>query len=382
MLYGVQIGPDTMGMIAASIFLSVLITAIMYMAGNFMQSQDIIAKAKDNLGNVVFTGILVLLFGGLYLIFTQLSTAIACEGTPCTHVGAAKAAVDILLGKMWSLYMDMYFYELLFGLLSTLSLSIPITTIDPATLGGLSIVIPSISISPFAGFGPLSNAHTIVVEAISSLMMLTYARAALLDFIGRYIHIFFALGLCLRSFFFTRRTGSSILALCATAFFVYPLAVLFTNYIIFTVYVPGNFGYVPTVVGFCSDPTATQDIADAMISERNELYATQIKPPTSAFGVLWSAIKATGSFLWETGKGVSKSWWTLDGEWYKLIFWAPPMFTTFYDFLMIELQTKVQFIALVTISFVFEIIITITMYRAFADIVEGEAEIFGINKMI
>jgi len=53
-----------------------------------------------------------------------------------------------------------------------------------------------------------------------------------------------------------------------------------------------------------------------------------------------------------------------------------------YNFVMEEVVTLSQFIVLVLVTSVIEIIITVTMYRNIALLIGGEVEIIGLTKIV
>lgn len=361
------------------------IIALMYMLGSALQSQDILALAKDNLGSLIMSGIIVLLFFALFAIVSSVVNAIACGGTCADHVAAAYQSVLMVRAKLISLYMQLYVYEIVFGFLSTLGFSIPIPAFNPATMVGLFISIPSISFSPLAGLTPLSNAHTVVVEAVGTALLMVLARQVLLEFIMNYMYPFFALGIGLRAFSFTKRTGSSMLALAAVAYFVYPLAVLFTNYVIFDQYRPAEFNVVPTAIGYCEDPAGLTAVAEEFggtEGAREALYTASIPKDTTPWYAFWDFLESAADFLFESVKMIAYTFYTFNAKLLFGMILSPVLFSAFYDFLIMEIQTQVQFLVLVFVAFMLEIVITITMYRALASFMEGETEIFGISKLM
>ncbi|MFA5077305.1 MAG: hypothetical protein WC488_02670 [Candidatus Micrarchaeia archaeon] len=368
-------------LMAMALFMSVCITALMYMVGNALQSPDLIALGKDNLGNLLFSALVVLLFMALFGVFSELAGALAC-GQPCNHVQAAYFSVLVLRFKLLSLYSVLYSYELLFGFASSLGFSFPLSAISPTTLLGALISIPSISFSPLSGLAPLSSAHTIIVEAVGTALMMVMARQVMLEFIGRYLFIFFVLGAALRSFVFTRKTGSSLLALAAVAYFVYPLAVLLTNYLIFSAYQPADFGIAPTAIGYCSDPGTAEDVAASLRAEQSGLYNQNIEKESVDWfdlgGVLSSAAKFVGGAILKVMNVIL----TFNVGFFLAVITSPLMFSSFYDFILLEVQTEGQFLAVVFISFFIEVVVTITMYRGISQFMEGETEIFGVSKLI
>lgn len=381
LLFGTAFGPEAAPLIAIAFVLSFGITALLYMFGNAFQSQDILGMAKDCLANVIFSAIIVLMFFAFFLLFNTIASAIICGTPDCDFLKVAYNSIIILRTKMVSLYMELYYYELFIGLFSTMGFSVPLSALDP-TGGIFRMSMPTLSLSPFAGLTPLSNAHTIVVEAVGSAMLLVFGRQVFLEFIMNYMYIFFILGACLRSFTFTRKTGSSLLALAAVCYFVYPSAVILTNHLIFHEYKPTNFGIVPTAVGYCDDPKTIETLANRFTSSSKELYTAEPTKQTSKWYSFWNFLVEGTKYHLHTIWNLAKILGTFNLGYLKHLIFTVPAFTTLFDFLIIEIQILVQFVVLVFTCFVLEIILVISMYRNLAMVIEGETEIFGINKLI
>ncbi|MDD5337010.1 MAG: hypothetical protein PHS02_00840, partial [Candidatus ainarchaeum sp.] len=322
-----------------------------------------------------------LLFMALLGIFSELASAIAC-GQQCNYIQAAYYSVLVLRSKLLSVYTSLYSYELLFGFASSLGFSFPLSGISPATLLGSIISIPSISFSPLSGLSPLSNAHTIIVEAVGTALMMVMARQVILEFIAHYLFIFFVLGAALRSFVFTRKTGSSILALVAVAYFIYPLAVLLTNHLIFNAYAPADFGVAPTAIGYCADPATAQKVADKLNSEQTALYTQNIQKDAVDWFDFLGVLKSISTFVGKAMLKVISVILNFNVGFLLSVITSPLMFSSFYDFILLEVQAEAQLLAVVFISFFIEVVVTITMYRGISQFMEGETEIFGVSKLI
>lgn len=372
-------------LIALAFMISAGISALLYMASSALQSQDLLGMAKNNLADLIMSGIIVLLFFALFGIISQIACilAIGGGGFQCEdHVTAAYQSILFLRSKLISIYSQLYVYEILFGFLSTLGFSIPVPALSPATLLTMLITIPSLSFSPLSGLAPISNAHTVIVELVGTALIMVLARQVILEFILRYLFIFFALGAGLRAFSLTRKTGSSILALCAVAYFVYPLAVIFTNYLIFQAYHPTNFGVVPTAAGYCEDPETMKNLAEDFKDERETLYHPGLTKNTSFWYRFWQFLLDAINFLGKSIMMVLKVLFSFNALQLFFLVLSPVAFSTFYDFLLIEIQSMTQFLVVVFVAFFVEIVLTITMYRSLASFMEGETEIFGISKLM
>ena len=84
-----------------------------------------------------------------------------------------------------------------------------------------------ISFLPWVMLNPLNQAHTMIVDLIGTAMAAVTAQNMLLKFIEvSALPVFLPLGLMFRAFPFTRKTGSTIIAVVVAAYFIYPMSIL------------------------------------------------------------------------------------------------------------------------------------------------------------
>ena len=94
------------------------------------------------------------------------------QGLDANHIQLAMASLKIMEDKLIDQYKELYLFEALIGFLSTISF--PIASPFPA------IAMISFSLAPFTGLTLLSNAHTVVVEAIGYLITVMWAKEFIL----------------------------------------------------------------------------------------------------------------------------------------------------------------------------------------------------------
>lgn len=378
-------------------FTSLLIVSLLYMLSNFLQSPDLAKFARENLISTIFAGFIAVLFFLFFGIIGHFSSLIACENQCKDHLEVAKYGVEIVKSKIWSLYWQLYVFEIMMGLLSTLTFSVPlgallfIITRNPI----FSVSSPSLTFMPFAGLAPLVDAHTKVVDFVGFAMLGIIARGILIDFVANYMYIFFALGLVLRSFVFTKKTGASLLAIAAIAYFVYPLSVILTNYLLFEVYKPVNFASVPSAITFCREGENIVKIAELFNREVNKFYEAELSKVVEKpwYSKVWEIIKIMASTAYHTVSGTFNVLVSFFPHilynphsptitFYNFLTPVGTIFKTFYSYVLAEIQIQIQFLVIVIVSFVLEIIISITSYRALAAFMEGETEIFGLTEKL
>ncbi len=130
----------------------------------------------------------------------------------------------ILLPKMVGAYMHFMAYEAATGLVSTFSINInvPENLFSPF---GLNYEITNVIPGSFMTL--VNDAHTLLVDIICTMVAAVAAQKMLLTFIDlNVLSTILPFGLLMRAFPFTRKTGSTIIAFCFAAYFIYPLSIL------------------------------------------------------------------------------------------------------------------------------------------------------------
>lgn len=408
-------------MIGVALGLAVLIVAIFFLVAYFFQSPELIAMAREELAALIFTVFILMFWLGSDAILNGMSTGVVLSSLPPSlqgifqpsssnsgeiqglaesHIQLALAGVSIIEDKLIDQYKELYLFEALIGFLSTISF--PIASPFPA------IAIISFSLAPFTGLTLLSNAHTVIVEAIGYLITVMWAKEFILLFARDAVPLLlFPLGLVLRAIPFYRKTGSSIIALSFALYFVFPFATILSNYLIFDIYQPADFAYMPSMASFFSTSSQqdTQNKISGAESQGNQISSafesTDLvdkgvnsnqcggSVPShllcSAENIIGGVAGAVKSFagtvlqIWRFMMGMS-------GDFAYTLLANPVMPSSasagLYFFLIQEVVTVSQFIILVMVTIVLEIIFTITMYRNVSVIIGGEAELVGVTKII
>jgi hypothetical protein len=384
--------------IAISLALAVSITAFFYLLSNLLNHPPLNALAKEELAALILS---VFIIGGW--IFTQVTlNTFSCSAIfgSCDlstthfavgHLQMAWGSLEVLFQKLKSIYLGLYTYEVLIGFLSTVY--VPLGTFNP-----LLALVPA-SFPPLVGLSMLSNAHTVLVEAIGMVMIAVVAKQQLLNFAQYSIPlVLLPMGLVLRAVPLYRTTGSSIIAICVCLYFIYPLTVVLSNYMIFDLYKPADFAYAPSTFGFCQAQKEGQDPTDALkdksvaIGEFRELIAANAYPTESIQtpkSTAWweklinfvagigKTISSLASILWTMATVIVDFWSGIKG-----LFGQYSVITGLYNFIIDEVVIVSQFVIVVIVTSVFEIIITVTMYRNISLLIGGEVDIAGLSKLV
>jgi len=129
----------------------------------------------------------------------------------------------VLLPELIGFYEVYMAYEIFAGIGSTFAVGF---TLPPLlTAYKLHISINNVVFQAF--LVPIVDAHTLLVDFIGMLVSATAAQNMLLTFIEINVPlVILPLGMVMRAFPFTRKAGSTIIAFCVAAYFIYPLTIL------------------------------------------------------------------------------------------------------------------------------------------------------------
>jgi hypothetical protein len=409
-------------MIAAGLGLSILVVAVMFMLSYALQMPEMVALAREELASLVLTVIIVIFFVGSdsflnsavngFLLSTlppdlqSLASAAPSGGISKSHIDLAIGTLGILEKELKARYIELYLFEILIGFLSTISFPIgsPVRAVN----------IISFSLAPFTGLTLLSNAHTIVVEAIGYMVTLLWAKQFILIFARDTVPIMlFPLGLILRAIPFFRKTGSSVIAIAIALYFIMPFAMIFSNYLIFDAYKPPDFAYMPNAATYLGTDRSMEDVTKDITKGRdgqdtkdfmgamgnsNSVVGESSNDANDPCVGNWAAkaycsganvISSVGSAFVNFAKTIWNIWKFMvgmTGDFLWTAFNNPLMPASasagLYYFIIREVADISPMIILVMFTTVLEIIITITGYRSISMLIGGEAELTGITKVI
>jgi len=402
------------GVIAGALFFAVVVTSLSFMIAYFFQSPRLTAMAHEELAALIFSAFIILFWiagsGFLNGITTgvvgisgvsEYASSNDVGGLSISHIDLAIASNDIFLTKLKGLYINLYLYEVLIGFLSTISFPVLSWIAGPAMI--------SFSLMPFISLGMLSGAHTSVVEAIGLLAAMLWAKEFILIFCRDVIPlILLPVGLVLRAFPLSRTTGSSIISVCFMGYFVFPMAVLFSYFVVFDLYEPSEPPPIPSAFSLFKTGDGekfTQEDAEDLIegprsqSEHmhDDLFSAQhaAEEATSVGACEGFQFFCSISKLWQGAVSVVKGFVnTVKGIWlfmmgfmgdltsFSDILFPSSVAAGLYDFIIREVTHVAQFIVIVVLTSIVEIIIAITMYRNISWIIGGEMELAGITKVM
>lgn len=407
-------------MIGISLGFAIGVVSLLFMIAYALQSPQMTAIAKEELATLIFTIFIIFFWVGSDSIFNAMANGLllasvpaqfqssilsstSAQGLTTSHLYIAVATVDIMTQKLKNQYIDLYLFEALIGFLSTISF--PIGSPVPA------VNIISFSLAPFSGLSLLSNAHTIVVEAIGYLITLLWAKQFILIFCRDAVPtLLLPLGLILRAFPFYKRTGSSLIAVSFAMYFVLPFAIILSNYLVFDIYQPADFAYTPSAASFFGTDRDQGDVQTDLMGGRehaNDVLEEFAAPSAvqeasnnpsdeCAGNAVWVLFCSFGNYVTsalETVGGFISTVWNIwrfmvgmTGDFFFTGFNNPMMPASasagLFHFIISEVTLVAPFVIILMLASVLEIIITITAYRSISLALGGEAELVGITKVV
>ncbi|MCX8175196.1 MAG: hypothetical protein N3E51_03255 [Candidatus Micrarchaeota archaeon] len=198
-------------------------------------------------------------------------------------VGVPYALSDnngVLLPALVGRYLRLMIFEILSGFLGTLSIEINVMIWG---VPQVEFEIHNIILPIFFSF--INEANTVIVDLLGTLIGGAAAQKILLNFIDlTALNYFLPLGILMRVFPFTRKTGSTIVAVAFAAYFIFPLTILLNWHM-------WNMVDSPPL---CSDP-AYKKVGESCQTDQecctNSCYEDKCQPAVSDF------LDATSSFL-------------------------------------------------------------------------------------
>lgn len=455
---------------------AVAITALAFMAGELFSNSGIKAFAKLELSELFVTLLIILAALALSTpggIFDIVSQGFMLQGVPVdsnhvcpewaaahgtyvpatdswTHGNRAFAQADFFLGcrptlsvpssanpfgitvggvmlkKLTLGYSSLMVTEMFIGFLSGLSTNFAVPILFP-------LLKLDVGMTPWIAMAPLNDVHTLLVDLIGASWAGFAGQKILLVFIEEAaLSVFLPFGVLLRAFPFSRKAGSTIIAVVFAAYFVYPTSILINQQIwemisnpqpqlggptCLTNDQPCTFDddccsldcrYKPALgTNACSSPltdfTEYKSIysicADAYINHNDQLNAilqTQaadndehlldIYFKGSASSDKWTKTEqmmydALGELKRKAGIITGTS--TTPGIATKIWFPTPKQSTiAIFKEVEVLVMDAAQFSVLTVLFLVNEIIITMTLMKDFALLIGGEPRVLGITKLV
>lgn len=200
-------------------FLFLIVALIMYMLGNFLQSPQVLALAKEEGYMVIFTIALAIFTYGAIAAGDMFSIILPIYSAPTMIDVAIKFsfAVGDVLAKDLSV---LIFFNGILGFFAT-------STMYFGSFENSMVIAPGLALKP------LTDVITLMIQLVSVSMAEWLFHIVTLCFIKKWIPVvFIPLGLFLRAIPYTRDGGNAILALSISLAIIYP-ALFFVQGIVF-----------------------------------------------------------------------------------------------------------------------------------------------------
>jgi len=344
------------------------------------------------------------------IAFAQADYFIGCRLDFIGMVSGGGVQGDgIILRKLVNAYVNLMMMEFIYGFFSTAGLHFTIVT--PILLEIGIGTIPHIALTPIVEF------NTTVTDLVGTAITAMMGKKMLLAFIEESaIEVFLVLGLFLRVFPFTRKTGSTVIALVFAAYFVFPISILISQQMWNAIEDPPGPPGCIHVNGACGDdsdccsghcvagagPFASQkrcsppltdfDHAKSFMdmcygkdeSEINQTLETQAAGQEAQLQAYFNNQGAAPPGT----KPVNRFATSLDSAWNvvagPIIKMALPIAGDVWAFANSEkVMTDIGRIVLLVLMFtVSELLFTITLMKDFARLIGGEPRIIGISKLV
>lgn len=375
---------------------------IYYYLGKIFPLPSFQAKSKQYLQ---FTLENIVIFAGLFLLASVISGVLeALIGIDDLYSASiiAITKINTLIGE---LYVNMFLLHIGLSVWMNQLLFIRFP------LEGGYVASVSLSVAPYTGASTIIDNLDKAITNILIVYSMGLGRLALLNFAIPMMSIVLPLGLLLRNFPLTKKTGSSLIALSLVAGIVYPLSVLFTDYVLFQIYnfptlegfVPSSFIYKP--LSDIKDPKETLKELNTLMSVYHEgsrnirnsvsstspfqfalQYFKQFRLQTFIIPLALSIVQTALSISCApTAGGGCLVWGIITALEAAYVLQFLPSFTFMVEFTRLVLgylsNAATVGVALFT-SLIVEIVISITMYRQLSGLLGGETSLLGLTKIV
>ncbi|MEM4360213.1 MAG: hypothetical protein QXT45_06755 [Candidatus Bilamarchaeaceae archaeon] len=411
-------------MIGIGLGIAIVVAALFQLIAALFQSPQIKAIANEEIAALFFTMIIIwfwvtaeaslnFLAIAITSMYTGPTGSAELQGLTTAHLDMAIMKTEAFRTQLLSMYIRLVTIDVLVGFMSTLSFNL-------GTLPG-GVGIFSLHIAPYVPLALISDALARVLDGIGLLAMTMWAKKMILFFSKVAIPlIFLPLGIICRAIPFSRSTGSSIIALSFALYFVFPLTILFSYYMIFDIYaLKMDYHYAKFTTPFRTE-ISNNDInqmvsdmkqGDATIRAQHEesMSETSSKAaeeaccgPDANCGLIRKVIRkllcgvdkivnkvneagvpVIGT-IWETFKEMLR----YSGGIFDMLFsegsilLPSGMLSGLYLTLIRVVSKTAEIFVIILLATILEIMITVTMYRNISLLIGGEPEIAGITKII
>jgi len=319
----------------------------------------------------------------------------------------------VMTSRLGKGYFSLMLTQMFTGLLAGFYTSIEISA--------FKVLAVSVGITPWVALGPLNQAHTTIVDLLGTTFAAFTAQNMLLKFIEKAaIPVFLGFGMVLRAFPFSRKTGSTIIAVVVAAYFIYPISILINQQIWMLIAAPENncpAGYDCRPAGQpcmkdeqCASFSCRQDVCAVPLTEFSEyrsIYSicegnpdeAQINATLEKIAkeqdnrilelyftgnpTTVNATRAAGRLNDGLGAIAKRHGDSFMGFTTSLLnpLPGPTAQTVFSEIEMLVMDAS-QYVLLALLFVVISIVLSLTMLKDIAILIGGEPRIFGLSKLV
>jgi len=378
--------------IAISVIISSAVIALGYMAGKVFEVQLLEAWAKVEISELA-TGIVIAVFC-IGLIASVNASAQFLTGESGPNNDVTEIARGFLKDRVYADGKELY------GALGMAYYTVAKMASYAYTSGlGLGYVSISASYSTGSGLFGLASQVGQGMDTVANFMLVAAAQSAFLEFFKQSSMVLLPVGIFLRCFSFTRKAGALVLAGAICGSVVYPSSVLVAR----EIYVPSSadmrteIGNIPSSLPDVKDPPLADLVCNPAMQR---LAISPLYPIGGEIGwaiticvPMCAATAAVGGFLacYQGCYQVISNVFYIASSVFPILM-APLLymfgeltsdphdyFDPIYDH---ALPAATQYGILSIITLLVPIIMTISLFRAFATAFGGEPQLYGLSKLI
>lgn len=214
-----------------SLIISAVMSSLAWMISTAFQSNELKGWAKKELSEFIFTGALIGIAYSLILTITYLTTAYA-GGDPYF---LAKEFLDTAQADLIKSYVHVTSIKTLVTFISTFSLNLGwISAVVsaaglnlPAFLGSIVAIISNLTLDYGSPFGMILGPLSSLESFMQPMFLAMFIQHELLNIIRTtMLPILLPMGVLLRAFPLSRKTGSTLIAISIAAYIIYPVTLV------------------------------------------------------------------------------------------------------------------------------------------------------------
>jgi len=380
----------------ASLLISFFIVSLAYMLAEVVRMPVLNAWAKSEYYETLISAFLLMSVFFFVMLGENLAKGFTMGASPIEFGMAYLENVKVLIEL--ELYPMLLLLDIVVGNFATWNFSFP------AELSLLAVIVGT---SPMAGLGLVSGALIFMLDTLGIFISVTMAQMEFLHFVEKFaLGMFLPLGILLRTFPLTRKTGSTLIALAITIYFVYPATLAFNQQVF-------DVAFVPMFNSFADRPLDVQ-LGNANVLQVNfeygdetlmrfdyyghepgtgntangELEVGKVAPSPSGIGAPWERNKNNLAGGMNINPPLNAPSTVNPPRPMQFAGWdllLPPAgwSSLFYDILFSFYGPALtQAAVLVLVLPVFDIIICVTFFRGLSTSIGGEAQIMGLTRIL